>query len=83
LGCIPSPFRNEACLPLCPKENPKFGQNEWVLQIIFSTNMLKGLGHEQVSFGQGPRGARNNNEYSRALFNVWFVKKKKVYQGIK
>jgi hypothetical protein len=49
----------------------------------FANNILKGLGHEQVSLGQGPRGARNNNRYSRALFNVWFVKKKKVYQGIK
>jgi hypothetical protein len=64
---------------LCPKKkkkkrNPKFGQNGF-LQIIFSTNMLKGLGHEQVSLGQGPRGARNNNGYSRALSSVWFVKK--------
>jgi hypothetical protein len=49
---------------------------EWVLQIIFSTNMFKGLDHEQVSLGHGPRGARNNNGYSRALFIVWFVKKK-------
>jgi hypothetical protein len=53
------------------------------LQIIFSTNMLKGLVHEQVSLGQGPRGARNNNGYSRALFNVWFVKKKKFPKGKK
>jgi hypothetical protein len=55
---------------LCAQKKSK------VLQIIFNTNILKGLGHEQVSLGQGPRGARNNNGYSRALFNVWFVKKK-------
>ncbi len=34
-------------MPKKKKKNPKFGQNGF-LQIIFSTNMLKGLGHEQV-----------------------------------
>jgi hypothetical protein len=27
LGCVPSPFCNEACLPCTQKNNPKFGWN--------------------------------------------------------
>jgi hypothetical protein len=63
------------------KKIQNLGKMNGFLQIIFSTNMLKGLGHEQVSLGQGPRGARNNNGYSRALFNVWFVEKKRFTKG--
>jgi hypothetical protein len=54
---------------------------EWVLQIIFSTNMLSRVkAMNKCPLDNCPRGARNNKGYSRALFSVWFVKTK-VSQG--